>query len=187
MGPTAVFGPASDNIGPGFNFGVGVTGKLAPNFDLKIDTLVTKHSVKEGVAAALGIGDGDGWLWHLSTNGVLTAPIGRVVSVYGVSGLGIYYRKVTLSTPSVAVVTACNPWLLICYPVAVPADQVAGERSTAGIGVNIGAGVNFHAGQTTLFVEGRYHYVRGPAMPTQDGGRARVDSEVMPITFGIRF
>jgi Outer membrane protein beta-barrel domain len=186
MGPTAVFGSASDNVGPGFNFGVGVTGKLSPHFDVKIDTLVTKHTVKDRVAAGLGVGNGNGWLWHLSGNAVVSAPLNRVVSVYGVGGIGVYYRKVTLATPGSNVVAACNAWLLICYPAAVPANQVAGERSTAGAGLNIGGGLHFRTGDAAVFVETRFHYVWSPSMSTQ-GGRTNVDSEILPITFGIRF
>jgi hypothetical protein len=107
--------------------------------------------------------------------------------VYGVGGLGAYYRKITLAFPGGGVVTACNPWLLICYPAAVPADQIAGERSTAGGGVNIGGGLNFRTGDAALFVEVRFHYVWSPSRSAQSGQSTRVDSEILPVTFGIRF
>jgi opacity protein-like surface antigen len=192
MGPTIVFGPAGDRIGTGFNFDFGVIYKASNTFGIKVDTLVTRHDVKDEITSQLDVGDGNAWMWHFSGNAMISSGFDKKASVYGIGGLGVYYRKVNLTNPGVGFVTVCDPWLLICYPVAVEADQIVGERSTTDFGMNFGGGVNFRVGATTsVFVEFRYHYVWGPKpVPTVqplNGEVKAINSQMMPITFGIRF
>jgi opacity protein-like surface antigen len=192
MGPTIVFGPAADNIGTGFNFNFGVIYKTSNTFGIRIDTMVTKHDVKDEVTQRLNVGDGDAWMWHLSGNALVSSGFDKRVSVYGTGGAGVYYRKVNLLNPGVGFVTVCDPWLLICYDVPVLADQIVGARSSTDFGMNFGGGINLRTGSSaSVYVEVRYHYVWGPkADPTVNPlatGSRSANSQLMPIVFGVRF
>jgi opacity protein-like surface antigen len=197
VGPTFLFGTAGDHLGAGFNFQAGVIYKVNRKFGIKLDTLVSKHDVKDEITQALGVGDGNGWLWHFSGNGMVTSDPDKKASLYGIGGLGVYYRKIELTNPSAAFVTVCDPWLGICYPVLVPADQIVGSYSSTNIGINFGGGVNVRLNdKMSAFVETRFHYVWGdkPAAtvnpltgsPTQNSN-GNGNTQFMPIVFGIRF
>lgn len=197
VGPTVLFGTAGDHLGTGFNFQAGVIYKATPKWSFKLDTLISKHDVNDDITAALGVGDGNGWLWHLSGNVILTQDVNAKASVYGLAGLGVYYRKIELTNPSAAFISVCDPWLGICYPALVPADQIVGSYTSTNFGINFGGGVNFKVGHdAAVFVETRYHYVWGekpPAVvnpltgsPTQNSS-GNGNSQFLPIVFGVRF
>ena len=192
MGPTVVFDTAGDYVGTGFNFDFGVLYKPSEVFGFSVDTLVTKHDINQDVTERLNVGDGDAWWWHLSGNALVSTPMSRPVSVYGIGGLGVYYRKANLTNPGVGFVSVCDPWLGICYPIAVEADQIVGERSSTDFGINVGGGLNFRVGSSaSLFFEFRYHYVWGPKVDPQvqplATGSYNADSQFMPFTIGVRF
>jgi opacity protein-like surface antigen len=109
------------------------------------------------------------------------------VKGYLVAGPGIYWRKVQLTTPSVGFITVCDPYWYVCYPAAVPVDQVVGDRTSTDFGVNVGGGVSFGA----FYVEARYHYVWGPEIKPQLGAQAgqtfSSNATYFPVTFGFRF
>jgi opacity protein-like surface antigen len=162
-------------------------------FAIKGDTLVSRHDVKDDVTAALGVGDGNAWVWHLSANAMLSSPFKNRASVYTIGGLGVYYRNVNLTNPGVGFVTVCDPWLFVCYDTPVATDKIVGERSSTDFGMNIGGGVNFKVGETSmLFIEFRYHYIWGPkpdiaVNPLTGANTGNVNTQMMPITFGVRF
>jgi len=193
IGPTILFGPAADNVGTGFNFDAGVLVKLSEVFGVKVDTLVSRHDVKDEVTTALGVGDGNVWIWHLSGNAMLSTPFKNRASLYSIAGLGVYYRNANLTNPGVGFATVCDPWLYVCYDTPVATDKVIGSRSSTDFGMNIGGGVNFKVGETSmLFVEFRYHYVWGPkpdvaVNPLTGANTGNANTQMMPITFGVRF
>ncbi len=190
IGPTFVTGPAADNVGSGFNFQFGAIYKVNDIFGLKVDSMVSSHEVKDEVTAALNVGDGNVWFWQLSGNIVLSTPVSRGMSLYAITGLGVYYRRVNLATPGLGLVEVCNPWLLVCDPVAVPVDQIVGQRSTTDVGMNVGGGINFRVAATTvLFVESRFHYVWGqkPEAPPPGVTAGSANGQFFPVVFGVRF
>jgi opacity protein-like surface antigen len=188
MGPTVLFGPAADHFGGGFNFDLGINYKLNPKFAVRLDTLVTKHDVKDEITNQLGVGDGDGWIWHLSGNGVMFKPINDRFWVHGIAGLGFYHRKINLTNPGTDLVTVCDPWIFVCYPIGVPATDIAGARSSSDFGVNFGGGLDFRIGENhSAFIEFRYHYVWGPKGTDSTGASRSANTQMMPITIGIRF
>jgi len=188
MGPTVVFGPASDNLGAGFNFDLGINYKLNPKFALRVDTMVTKHDVKDEITNQLDVGDGNAWVWHLSGNGVMFHPINDRVWLHGIAGLGFYYRRVNLTNPGTDIVTVCDPWIFVCSPLGVPSTDIVGERSSRDFGVNFGGGLDFRVGENhSAFIEFRYHYVWGPKGTDASGASRSANTQMMPITIGIRF
>ena len=192
VGPTFVMGTAADNIGSGFNFQFGAIYKINDRFGIKLDSMITSHDVKDEVAASLNVGDGDAWMWHLSGSLLVSTPTSRPLSVYGIGGLGVYYRKVALTNPGVGFVEVCNPWLMVCYDAPIPVDQIVGERSSTDFGVNFGGGLNYRvSSNTAVFLETRFHYVWGPKTSPEVNPLATTsrsaNGQFLPLVFGVRF
>ena len=130
---------------------------------------------------------------HTGTfNLVVRSNSGGAVNGYFLAGPGIYHRIVELTSPSVGVITVCDPYWLVCYPAAVETDQILGDRASNDFGVNFGGGLTFGHG-AKFYVEFRYHYVWGPKISPlgtagDDGGTTySSNAQFMPLTLGFRF
>jgi hypothetical protein len=121
-----------------------------------------------------------------SFNLLIRTPSSVPVSGYFLVGPGFYHRIAQLTTPSVGIASVCDPYWYVCYPVAVPVDQIVGDRSSTDFGMDFGGGVSF-GGSVRFFVEARYHYVWGSDFTLPDGSTRNTNSQYFPITFGIRF
>jgi hypothetical protein len=190
IGPTTTFGSAADALHNGFNFVFGGAYSINPNLALRVDALATRHNVKSSITNQLGVGNGDVWMWDFDGNAVLSTHPHGIASFYGIGGIGIYYRSLTLSNANGGTVQpVCDPWLLICANSPFSSNALVGTRSSTNFGVNIGAGVNLQVSQRqVLFVECRYHYVWGPSLSAQNGEPAiNAHTEILPITIGVRF
>ena len=122
-----------------------------------------------------------------TVNLVLRKP-GGAVQPYLVTGVGVYYRPIQVTTPGVGFVPGyCDPWWYVCYPGGfVPVENVVGERSSTDFGVDVGGGLIIRS----FFVEARYHYIWGPTIDTSGVGGSqtrKANGQFLPITFGLRF
>ncbi len=122
-----------------------------------------------------------------TVNLVARRPTGSV-RPYFVTGLGVYYRPIKVTTPGVGYVPGyCDPWWYVCFPGGfVPVENIVGERSSTDFGMDFGGGVMFGA----FFFEMRYHYIWGPTIDTTGEGGAesrKANGQFLPITFGFRF
>lgn len=124
---------------------------------------------------------------------VVQRPEGGV-RPYGLAGMGVYHRKVDVTTPGVGWVPGyCDPWWYVCYPGGwVETENVIGERSSTDFGMSFGGGVNFGP----VFAELRYHYIWGPEVevtqPSLPIAGVEVDTrkangQFLATTFGFRF
>ena len=121
-----------------------------------------------------------------SFNLLVRSPSTSAVAAYFLAGPGVYNRKVQLTTPSVGLITVCDPYWYVCYPTPVEVDRIVGDRSSTDFGFDIGGGVSFGGG-ARFFVEARYHYVWGDDITLPDGSTRGTNASYFPITFGIRF
>lgn len=202
-GFTGVYGAAADHIGNGGNFTIGVLFNTSPTISYQAEygwNGIKKKELQLPVSVnPLDVGvnqsffaDGNmqygdfNVLFHPKTNGK-AAP-------YGIAGLGVYYRPVNITSPAVGYTTVCDPYWYVCYPAAVPVDQVLGSRSSTDFGMNFGGGVNMKMTEhTSIYFEIRYHYVWGPTIdsakvPTQHApSNLKANGQFLPITVGFRF
>ena len=125
---------------------------------------------------------------------VVLGPHTGKTAPYVLTGLGVYYRPVSISTPALGYATICDPYWYVCYPAVVPVEKIVGKRSSTDFGVNFGGGVNFAVHDTTsIFVEVRYHYIWGPEVSNADipGSSTlkstKANGQFLPITVGFRF
>ena len=99
-----------------------------------------------------------------------------MVGGYVLGGPGVYHRIVQLTTPSVGLATVCDPYWYVCFPVAVPVDQIVGDRSSTDFGFDVGGGLTL--GRTAkFFVEMRYHYVWGLEITLPDGSAFKANAQ----------
>lgn len=201
-GFTGVYGAASDRIGNGGHFNLGVIFNVSPVVSLQgeygwngmqkknIQLPVSVNPLDAGVPTDFFA---DGNMQYGDFNLLLHAPNSSKVQPYAVTGLGIYYRPVNVTTPAVGFTTICDPYWYVCYPAAVPVDQVVGSRSSTDFGMDFGGGVNYKMGEhTSLYFEVRYHYIWGPeivsATPLSGSSTpTKANGQFLPITVGFRF
>ena len=109
---------------------------------------------------------------------------GQKLGTYFIAGGGVYHRNVSLTqeVPS-GTATTCTPawgwWGFSCSSGVVTTDVTLANRSSTVWGANGGIGFTVKVGEPRyrLYVEARYHYA-----PT-----ARINTQIIPITMGIRF
>ena len=121
-----------------------------------------------------------------SFNLIVRSNQDAAVGGYVLGGPGVYHRIVQLTTPSVGLATVCDPYWYVCFPVAVPVDQIVGDRSSTDFGFDVGGGLTLGRA-AKFFVEMRYHYVWGPEITLPDGSAFKANAQYFPITFGFRF
>jgi opacity protein-like surface antigen len=196
-GYTAPNSEVRDHLGDGYNFNIG--------FQVNVNRMIGV----EGLYGFNGLGDkrlslpvsvtpfADGTptdffadmnMQYGTANVVIQRPYGRI-RPYALTGGGIYYRPVTVSTPSVGYVPGyCDPWWYVCYPGGwVETDRIIGDRSSTDFGMDVGGGVNFDF----AFAEVRYHYIWGPTIESDDPAlttEARdANGQFFTVTFGFRY
>jgi len=110
---------------------------------------------------------------------------GRTLGTYFIGGTGFYYRTTTLSQNVVTgTATTCTPvwlfWGFSCSQGSVSEDQTLASGSSGALGFNGGMGFTVKVSSEPryrMYFEARYHYA-----PT-----SRVNTQVVPVTIGIRF
>ncbi len=111
-------------------------------------------------------------------NPIVHIPLGHKVGAYAIGGIGWYHRSGETTTPGVGVV--CDPYWSWWYGCGLgTVNFVTGSRSANAFGENIGAGLTFRLGEShaKIYAEFRYHHA----------GYNHVSTNVIPLTFGIRF
>jgi Outer membrane protein beta-barrel domain len=109
---------------------------------------------------------------------------GHSLGTYFIAGGGFYYRNANLSQHVVAgTATTCTRewlfWGFTCTSGTVSTDQTLASASSGTLGANGGIGFTVKVGEPRyrLYLEARYHYA-----PT-----TRLNTQIIPITMGIRF
>ena len=143
----------SDRLGGGYNFNFGVQVNATPVIGI------------EGLYSFNGFGDkqfsipiagnpggstvptdmfGDMSMQYGTASVIVQKPQGSV-RPYGLVGMGVYYRKIRLTTPGVGWVPGyCDPWWYVCYPGGwVETTNIIGDRSSTDFGMSFGGGVQF--------------------------------------------
>jgi opacity protein-like surface antigen len=204
-GYTSVLGAAKNHVGNAGNFTVGVLYNANPVFSLQGEygwNGAKKKQIQLPVYVAPVVAGGvqtpfyaDGNMQYGDLNVLVHINGQGRVKPYGLVGGGVYYRPISITTPAVGYTTICDPYWYVCYPAAVPVDQVVGSRSSTDFGMNFGGGMDFRfAEHASFYVEIRYHYVWGPKLNVPANlpaeftpSNLKANGQFLPITFGFRF
>ena len=148
-GWTGVYGAGADRVGSGGNFTIGALFKVSPIIALQGEYGWNGMSQKQlslpvfaQPLAESGVPTdffADANMQYGDFN-VLVSPLtsGRT-SPYFLTGLGVYYRPVTISTPALGYTSVCDPYWYVCYPAVVPVENVVGSRSSTSPFASFGA------------------------------------------------
>ena len=201
-GFTGVYGDGADHVGNGGNFTIGalfhaspvlgIQGEYGWNGMKQKQLSLNVSSVPGGVEVPTDF-FADANMQYGAVNALFSPSVSGKTAPYFITGLGIYYRPVTISTPSVGFATVCDPYWYVCYPAAVPVEQIVGKRSSTDFGMNFGGGINFKTSDhTSIYAEVRYHYIWGPTLdpsvqPLGSTTKTTANGQFLPITVGFRF
>ena len=187
-GFTSPFSEVRDHLGDGWNIGFGAQVNVTPI--ISIEGLYGFNGLGEKRISipVSGTPGGTGvptdffadMNMQFGTGTVLFTKPEGTVRPYGLVGMGIYYRPVSVTTPGVGYVPGyCDPWWYVCYPGGfVPVDVIVGERSSTDFGMVFGGGANVGPG----FGEVRYHYIWGPQI-----GEDKANGQFLQVNVGVRF
>jgi len=118
-------------------------------------------------------------MWSITLNGVLRARSEGDVIPWVTAGFGYYKRNLELTqTAYVYYPPVWDPWWGWVDGGWGPGEVLSGQRSTAGMGFNVGGGIDLPIeGGASIFIDVRYH------MAFLDG----VDMQLVPIMAGLRW
>jgi opacity protein-like surface antigen len=202
-GWTAPTSNVRDRFGDGYNFNLGVQVNATPVIgieflygynglgekNIQIPVHPTPADGADGVPTDFFANTN---MQSGTVNLIMRRPVG-MVRPYGLVGMGVYYRPVEITTPSVGWVNGyCDPYWYVCVPGGfVETDRIVGDRSSTDFGMDFGGGVNFGY----FYAEVRYHYIWGPKFEVPAGavnvsnesGDLKANGKYFLTTFGVRF
>jgi len=199
-GYSFALGEVREHLGDGFNINLGVTFNVNEKIGIQTEYSFTGLGQKlvdlptvtppPGVSALRNI-YADMNMQYLNFNVLFNPSVENRVKPYVVTGAGVYFRPVTVTTPGAGYMPPyCDPWFYWCYPGGiVPVDYILAEETSTDFGINLGGGVNFGlTDAASFYVEARYHYIWGPELKNTAGeSQGKANGQFLPITFGFRF
>jgi hypothetical protein len=122
-------------------------------------------------------------LYSLTGNLLVHSSSEYTLGFYGIGGAGWYHRSWELTAPTLTTGTACLSsyvwWGVVCTSGVVSSNAELRSGSTNGFGYNAGGGIIFRIGDSYVkfYTELRYHHAFHKG----------IDTQVLPMTFGIRY
>ena len=156
---------------------------MTPHAKLTGEFMFHGIPVRKNIVNQLGLSDVKGRLYALSANLLVGGSIGHGKTVYGIGGWGWYRRTLEAKQTFLQAGTLCSPywswWGEECVNGIFAQDVTVGSRTTSAPGFNVGGGLTYQLGDSPahIYVEVRYHRAY----------THNVRTEVLPLTFGIRF
>jgi hypothetical protein len=158
------------NLGAGYNF----TPRLGAIAQFDYNWM----GINSNTLNATGYPGGEVRVWDFTLNPIVHVMPHGPVDAYVIGGGGIYHRTQEFTAPSVATISAFDPFFGF-YQAGVPANQVLSSYSVMKPGVNVGAGLAFGSRwHAKFYAEARYHRIFL--------GNDR-HTDYIPVTFGLRW
>ena len=181
---------ARDSFKDGWSFTGGVARNFSEKFALQADYSFNRYGLDNKLFAGTDLA-GTHTQQNIFLNAVIFTNSVDRSSLYFVAGGGATHRNVEVTRfAGFAGGIVCNPWWLVCYPGAVPVEQILGSQSTWDPGFNVGLGfqVPLGGGSAKFFVESRYQYIRGDEFenPITDQ-KERGNTQNITVVGGFRF
>jgi Outer membrane protein beta-barrel domain len=182
-GPTWPVKNISDLANMSGNFVVGGGANFSKMFGVDAEYMWNDLPPKQNIVALTAASAGSARLQSVTGNLILHTPEAKKFGGYAIGGTGWYHRSWELTNPAITVGTVCLPsyvwWGIACTNGLVSTNVTVASGSSNAIGWNIGGGITYRLGQShaKFYTEVRYHvaYTKG------------INTDVLPLTFGIRF
>ncbi|PYT16805.1 MAG: hypothetical protein DMG59_09400 [Acidobacteria bacterium] len=177
-GVTQPVGGTKSRFDTGWNFTAGAGVNFVRHAGIVGEFTYNSFGINGATLQTLQFPNGDSHIWAVTADPIVRLNPSGPIDLYLIGGGGVYHRLVEFTQPTVATVTAFDPFFGIFFPATVPANQVLRSFSVTKGGVNGGAGltVRLGRGNAKLFAEARYHYMFTPNATT-----------FVPVTFGLRW
>lgn len=177
-GPGFPLGNLSNFADTGGHFVVGGGYNLTKNIGVNTEFMWHDLPINSTTRQFLGTPGASARQYSVTFNPILRVPLGNKLGAYAIGGGGWYHRSGETTTPGAGVV--CDPYWSWWYGCTVgTVDFVTGSRSADAFGGNIGGGLTFRIGESgaKIYTEVRYHHA----------GYNKVSTDVLPLTFGLRW
>lgn len=171
-------GTTHNRLNTGWNFVAGFGPRLGRYFSLPVDFTYQHNSAAHFLQTGGSVPiSGNMRLWSLSLNPRVDVPISHMVDWYATVGYGLYNRREQITQTTVVTGVFCDPWWGFCSVAPVAGNAIVGEHSVYNGGFNFGTGFAFGPPHAKFFAEVRYDYMY----------TSPVRTEMLPVTFGVRF
>jgi len=177
-GFTQPVGNTGRHLDEGWNAGGGFGYNFNSHVGAMLDLSYNSFGINSATLQNIGFPGGDVHMLSATIDPIVHLNPKGHLDVYVIGGGGLYHRYQEFTQPSVATVTAFDPFFGGFFPVTVPTTEILSSYSVNKPGVNIGAGValgtKWHG---KFFAEARYH-----RMFISDR-----HTDYIPVTFGFRW
>jgi hypothetical protein len=175
-------GTSANFANNGANFVIGAGPNLRSYLGIDGEFMWQDLPIKRGVVEQLQVPAASAREYALTLNAIFRVPTHGKLGFYGVGGGGWYHRSGELTTPALVKGSICEPclvWWGGCVNGLVPGNLVLASASSNAFGGNVGGGITYPIGSTSLklFTEIRYHHA-----PNK-----KVNSDLLPLTLGLRW
>lgn len=182
-GPTWPTQSVSDLANMSGHFVIGAGANFSKMFGFNGEFMWNDLPPKSNIVALTNATDGSARLYAVTGNLIIHTPEERKFGGYVIGGTGWYHRSWELTNPVISIGTVCLPsyvwWGVVCQNGLVQSNVTVASGSSNAIGWNIGGGATYRLGEShaKFYTELRYHvaYTEG------------INTDVLPLTFGIRF
>jgi hypothetical protein len=181
-GPGFPLSQTSDFANTSYNFVAGAGPNLSPHVKLVGEFMFHGLPVQQSVVKELGIPSAKGRLYSYTGN-IMVGMGNSKKSVYLIGGGGWYRRSLEAQKTVYQAGEVCAPvvvwWNIQCVNGIFPTTVTIGSRSSDAGGFNVGGGLTYAIGSSraNLYTEVRYHRAL----------TAKIDTTVLPLTFGVRW
>jgi len=181
-GPGFPLSQTRDFASTSYNFVAGAGPNLSPHVKLVGEFMFHGLPVQQSVVKELGIPSAKGRLYSFTGN-ILVGTGRAKKSIYLVGGGGWYRRSLVAQKTVYQAGEVCGPvvvwWNIQCVNGIFPTTETIGSRSSDAGGFNVGGGFTFALGGSGahFYTEVRYHRAL----------TAKIDTTVLPLTFGVRW
>jgi len=174
-------GTSANFANNGANFVVGGGPNIRRYLGLDAEFMWHDLPIKQNVINALGVPNAQARVYSVTLNAIVPIPTHGKIGFYAIGGGGWYHRSGELTAPALVPGTVCDSfliWLGECVDGLVKGQKVLASASSDAAGGNIGGGVTYRFGSgLKIFGEVRYHHA----------GHNKVDTDLLPLTFGLRW
>src|SRR5262249_54460731 len=135
------------------------------------------------VLALVGAPDGSARLYSVTGNLIAHTTDAHKAGFYGIGGIGWYHPPWELTRPGITLRPVFLPpfllWGVVCTNGLVESSATLASGSSNAFGWNVGGGVTYRIGgsHAKVYAEARYHRAY----------TNKIDTQVLPLTFGLRW
>ena len=182
-GPGFPLAKTSELANTFYHLVIGGGPNLHPHVKMNFEFMFHGLPVQQNLIDQLGVSDERGRLYALTGNLIVGSSIGGGKTAYLIGRGGWYRRTLEAKEQAFTAGSKCAPawvwWNVQCVDGIFLTDVTVGSQSSSAGGFNIGGGLAFRLGESraNIYTEVRYHRAF----------TSNVDTEVLPLTFGIRW